>query len=203
MRTLIYKRTHSGDPDPESGVFGNHDCMGTVRGRLFDAVIGIGGIGSEPKRWRIAGKLTWVGIGPHKIYEPDHPHSPRVAFDHFWYLGERGPLLEIVYPALANHMYGTNRRQVMHSSSSLIPDDLDRDIKKILALAKAARSSGQLSKRKSRSGAYSCRGDKSFPIRSICRGESRCSRSAKLRSTSPSCRRPTSKRLNGRRQPKG
>src|SRR5579864_4002172 len=101
MRTLIYKRTHSGDPAPESGVFGNRDCMGAVRGWQFDAVIGIGGIGSEPKRQRIAGKLTWVGIGPHKIYEPKHPRSPRVTFDHFWYLGERGPLLEVAYPALA------------------------------------------------------------------------------------------------------
>jgi hypothetical protein len=55
MRTLIYKRTHTGDPDPESGVFGNRDCMGTVRGRRFDAVIGIGGIGSMPKRQGIAG----------------------------------------------------------------------------------------------------------------------------------------------------
>ena len=48
-RTLIYKRTHTGDPDPKAGVFGNNDCMGTVRKRDFDAVIGIGGIGPEPK----------------------------------------------------------------------------------------------------------------------------------------------------------
>ena len=67
MRTLIYKRTHSGDPDPVAGVFGNHDCMGSVKGWDFDAVIGIGGIGPEPKRNRIAGKLTWIGIGPHSI----------------------------------------------------------------------------------------------------------------------------------------
>lgn len=47
MRTLIYKRTHSGDPDSESGVFGNHDCMGSVKGWQYDAVIGIGGIGQN------------------------------------------------------------------------------------------------------------------------------------------------------------
>ena len=29
MRTLIYKRTHTGDPDPKTGVFGNNDCMGS------------------------------------------------------------------------------------------------------------------------------------------------------------------------------
>jgi hypothetical protein len=35
MRTLIYKRTHSGDPDPETGIFGNHDCEGEVRDWAF------------------------------------------------------------------------------------------------------------------------------------------------------------------------
>jgi hypothetical protein len=39
MRTLIYKRTHSGDPDPKAGVFGCNNCMNTVRGWGFDAVI--------------------------------------------------------------------------------------------------------------------------------------------------------------------
>src|SRR4051812_45820013 len=48
MRTLVYKRTHSGDPDPKMGVFGNHDCMGEVRAWPFDAVIGIGGVGQQP-----------------------------------------------------------------------------------------------------------------------------------------------------------
>jgi hypothetical protein len=67
MRTLIYKRTHNGDPDPETGTFGNADCMGRVRGWNFDAVIGVGGIGREPELEGIAGKVTWVGIGPHKV----------------------------------------------------------------------------------------------------------------------------------------
>ena len=44
MRTLIYKRTHLGDPDL-FGTFGINDCMGEVRARQFDAVIGVGGIG--------------------------------------------------------------------------------------------------------------------------------------------------------------
>jgi len=67
VQTLIYKRTHSGDPDPKTGVFGNHDCMGKVRGWPFDAVIGIGGVGQEPQSHRIAGRLTWIGIGPQAI----------------------------------------------------------------------------------------------------------------------------------------
>ncbi len=171
MRTLIYKRTHRGDPDPESGVFGNRDCMGTVRGWQFDAVIGVGGIGSEPKRQGIAGKLTWVGIGPHKIYGPNHPHSPRVTFDHFWYLGERGPLLEVAYPALARRIYEKHARILMHSPSSQMlfsehfpaVRELDRDIKKILGLAKDAPSSRLQIKRKLHCAGGRCRSNQASP----------------------------------------
>jgi hypothetical protein len=163
MRTLIYKRTHSGDPNYE-GVFGSSDCMGRVRGWQYDAVIGIGGIGGEPKRRGIAGRLTWVGIGPHKIYEPNL-HSPRVTFDHFWYLGERGPLLEVAYPALASRMYEKNVRVLIHSPSTRTlfcehppaAGELDRDIKKILGLAKDAPSSWQQNKRKFHSARGRCR----------------------------------------------
>jgi hypothetical protein len=79
MRTLIYKRTHTGDPDPVSGVFGNNNCMGQVRGWLFDTVIGVGGIGTYAQSEHIAGLLTWVGIGPHKTGDL---RRPRVTFDH-------------------------------------------------------------------------------------------------------------------------
>jgi hypothetical protein len=148
MRTLIYKRTHSGDPDPKTGVFGNNDCMKTVRGRRFNAVIGIGGIGPEPKSHGIAGKLTWVGIGPHKIFDdPDHPDRPRVTFDHFWYRGERGPLLEERYPALASRMYDRNVRTLMHPSPAGGHGDLDQDVREILHLAMAAPPSNQPAER--------------------------------------------------------
>ena len=137
MRTLIYKRTHCGDPDSEARVFGNHDCMRTVRGREFDAVIGIGGIRPWPKYNAIAGKLTWVGIGAHKIFDdteigdacpmPDtfkggsdgsgpklSPlRGPRVTFDDFWCPEAHGRLLEVEYPALArksNHALAIARR---------------------------------------------------------------------------------------------
>jgi hypothetical protein len=164
MRTLIYKRTHSGDPDSETGVFGNRNCMGKVRGRKFDAVIGIGGIGPEPKRKGIAGKLTWVGIGPRRIFDdPDHPDCPLVTFEHFWYGGERGPLLEERYPALASRMYDKNVRSLMYSP---LPAggrevtkirDLDRDVKKILRVAMVAPPSKQLTKRKLRITSGECR----------------------------------------------
>lgn len=152
MRTLIYKRTHSGDPDPESGVFGNHDCMGSVKGWQYDAVIGIGGIGPEPVRNRIDGKLTWVGIGPHKVFDnPRKPNNPRVTFDHFWYLGESGQLLEVEFPALARRMYEKNVRVLVHRP----PNDklggsieLDREVRRILGLAKRSRPSAASRKRK-------------------------------------------------------
>ena len=114
MRTLVYKRTHSGDPDPVSGVFGNHGCMGSVRGWAFDAVIGIGGVGSEPARHGIAGKLTWVGIGPHKTGDR---RRPRVTFEHFLYFGADGPSFTEVAPILARHVYGRNVRVIMDSLS--------------------------------------------------------------------------------------
>lgn len=144
MRTLIYKRTHNGDPDPQTGEFGCNNCMGSVRGRKFDAVIGIGGIGAEPKRHGIAGRLTWIGIGPRKCYDPGRPNSPRIKFDHFWYQGERGPLLEVGYPALARRMYDRNVRVLMHSRSETTKaPELDRDVRKILHLAIAAPPSTQ------------------------------------------------------------
>ena len=115
--------------------------MGSVRGRKFDAVIGIGGIGAKPKRNGVAGRLTWIGIGPRKVYDPDCPNSPRVKFDHFWHQGERGPVLEQRYPALAWRMYDRNVKVHMH----LAPDTpkLDRDVEKILRLAMAAPPSNQ------------------------------------------------------------
>lgn len=133
MRTLIYKRTHSGDPDPATGVFGNNGCMGRDRAWSFDAVIGVGGIGREPERHCIARKLTWVGIGPHKTGDP---HRPLVTFDHFLYYGEKGPLLETLAPALASHMYGGNVRAMILDSSSPAKEHLQAE--NILDTAKNA-----------------------------------------------------------------
>src|SRR5439155_20625964 len=147
MRTLIYKRTHPGDPDSKTGVFGNHDCMGSVRAWEFDAVIGIGGVGQEPKSHGIAGKLTWIGIGPEKILsDPNRANSrgPRVRFHHFWYRGEGGPLLREKYPALASRMYDRNVRVLKHAPWTAGGHRvhkiaaLDRDVRRILRLGMAA-----------------------------------------------------------------
>jgi hypothetical protein len=156
MRTLIYKRTHSGDPDPMTGVFGNRNCMGKVRRWKFDAVIGIGGIGREPELNRIARKLTWVGIGKHET-DPDRPfetlHSPLVTFDHFLYYGEGGPLLEGIAPTLAKRMYDNNVRVVMDSLSS----EERREVCKILQRAMNEPPSGRLAERDFEDTSAKCR----------------------------------------------
>jgi hypothetical protein len=77
---------HNGDPDPETGVFGNNDCMGSVRERQFDA-----GIGQEPRNFGIDGKLNWIGIGP--IYAGRARRGPRLRFLHFKDFGQGGPLM--------------------------------------------------------------------------------------------------------------
>ena len=91
MRTLIYKRTHCGDPDPNTGVFGNKDCMKSIRERQFDAVIGIGGIGQEPKGYGIDGKLNWIGIGPSSHGRHAKSGSRRLIFRRFKHFGQAGP----------------------------------------------------------------------------------------------------------------
>jgi hypothetical protein len=157
MRTLIYKRVHIGDPDRKTGIFGNNDCMGSVRSWRFDAVIGIGGMGHEPKSYNIAGKLTWVGIRPQPIFgNPDRPRrGPRLRFDHFWYLEEDGPLLEEEYPALARRMYDKKPRAIIHSGSTP-RDDLDREVRQILQLAAAMPPSNGTTERDVRNASYKC-----------------------------------------------
>src|SRR5262249_39095437 len=104
MRTLIYKRTHPGDP-VELGRFGIWDCMGRVRDFDFYAVIGIGGIGAEARSYGIDGKLNWIGIGPRKAPSRFGRGRPLVRFRHFRYFGEDGPDLRTVAPTLAKRMY--------------------------------------------------------------------------------------------------
>jgi hypothetical protein len=111
MRVLVYKRTHSGDPDT-NGVFGVNDCMGMVRRRVYDAVIGVGGIGSEAVDEGIAGKVTWVGIGPHKTFVRGK-RGPEVTFDHFLYHGINGPDFREKAPVLAERMYAHNIRSII------------------------------------------------------------------------------------------
>lgn len=137
-RTLVYKRTHPGDPDPE-GRFGIHGCMGQVRTWSFEAVIGVGGRGAEPKSHGLAEKVNWIGIGPHRR-AGDDPRGPVVTFDHFLLFGpdgSDGPSFSALAPQLANRMYSRNVRVLM--------DDLDEreraEVARVLDLAKDAQPS--------------------------------------------------------------
>jgi hypothetical protein len=117
LRVLVYKRTHNGDPD-ESGCFGAHDCMGAVRDRDFDAVIGVGGVGREAQASGITGKINWIGIGPHKTPAPGM-RGVAVTFDHFHDFGTTGPDFRSLAPTLAERMYANNIRHVMDDLSDL------------------------------------------------------------------------------------
>src|SRR5450759_568438 len=132
MRTLIYKRTHPGDPD-SVGRFGVHDCMGRVRTWDFEAVIGVGGIGAEPESHGLARKVNWIGIGPRRRAVAGK-RGPLVTFDHFCLFGPNGPSFPELAPRLAERMYSRNVRVLM--------DCLDAreraELKKLLVLAEEA-----------------------------------------------------------------
>jgi hypothetical protein len=98
--TLLYKRDHIGDPD-ERGCFGVGDCMGSYRKRDYGAYIGVGGLGRNPKRYNIAGKVNWIGIGPEKQPPKRGQRGPCLTFKHFLFFGTDGPELETFAPNLA------------------------------------------------------------------------------------------------------
>lgn len=108
MRILTYKRTHTGDPDND-GSFGINGCMGQVRGYAFEAVIGVGGIGAEPRAYGIDRKINWVGINP-KPSRHQVNGAPIISFEHFVLLEHDGPLLHIHAPNLARRMYENGAR---------------------------------------------------------------------------------------------
>jgi hypothetical protein len=116
VRVLVYKRTHTGDPDPETGTFGCNGCMGAVRGWDFEAVIGVGGIGGEAESHGIAGKLTWIGIGPHHVPVWDE-RGPGVQFEHFVLYDAKGPDFRQLAPKLAKRMYDAGIRVILHDMS--------------------------------------------------------------------------------------
>jgi hypothetical protein len=141
VRTLIYKRTHTGDPNPRSGVW--LECMGTVKSWEFDAVIGVGGNGEGPRLKGIAGKITFVGISPHKSGDP---RRPKVTFDNFWCPDKMGPFLKNVAPVLWSRLSRSGRAPLRHpltkvGRTGLNPDEfsaIEPEINRVLALAKDA-----------------------------------------------------------------
>jgi hypothetical protein len=136
MRTLIYKRTHHGDPDAQ-GRFGIHGCMGRVRTWAFEAVIGVGGKRPWPEWKKLAGKVNWIGIGPQRTGETDRRGFPILTFRHFLLFepdDAQVPSFSELAPQLANRIYSTNVRVLMDDL-----DDVERsEVEVILARAKNA-----------------------------------------------------------------
>jgi len=137
MRILTYKRTHVGDPD-RRGRFGIFDCMGSVRDYQFDAVIGVGGVSTSPRREGIAGKLTWVGVAPIKRAQAGKRAS-QVTFRSFLLLDEDGPLLRTLAPYLARRLFEGGARALLTGYSSREHADAVAIVH--WALSKAARRS--------------------------------------------------------------
>lgn len=134
MKTLVYKRTHIGDPD-ETGWFGIRDCMGRVRGYEFDSVIGVGGKSSQPHSQGIAEKLNWIGLGARKNIV-NNRRAPVVTFEHFILYEDRGENINDLAPALARHLFAKNTRVLVNFTKAE-----QKEVNKILNMAKNARGS--------------------------------------------------------------
>jgi len=139
MRTLIYKRTHPGDPD-ENGHFGVEDCMGQVRKWDFEAVIGVGGLSAEASSYSLDGKINWIGIGPHKTFQR-HLRGPIVTFDHFVLYESDGPSFIELAPRLSRRVYENNVRVLLHATNQ--PEK--QEVRKILQMAADAPPSARIS----------------------------------------------------------
>jgi len=111
--------------------------MGRIRKLSFDAVIGIGGIGSEAKAEGIGGKVNWIGIGSRKKTLPEG-RGPLVTFDQFVLFEEKGRNFRVVAPTLARHMYSTKApRFLFDDFNEAEQGELDR----LLKMAQTAPSS--------------------------------------------------------------
>ena len=130
MRVLTYKRTHTGDPD-KRGVFGSSDCMGSVRNRAFDVVIGVGSLKPDAGDEAIAGKVTWIGVGPVRSFGGGR--GDQVSFERFLLLDGNGPDFASEAPTLSRRFYVNNARSISRSYSSQEKVELEHLIAKLLA----------------------------------------------------------------------
>jgi hypothetical protein len=143
MNTLIYKRTHTGDPN-EAGIFGCRDCMGGIRNRNIGAVIGIGGMRPDHGHEEIALKINWIGINP-IISKPHKPsfRGPSLTFEpaFFRLWDSKGPDLKIHAPKLFKYLFKESkssfRRFVMSQSLSA---EMQKEVATILRLASNQKS---------------------------------------------------------------
>ena len=136
MNTLIYKRTHTGDPN-NNGIFGCDGCMGRVRRWAFNAVIGVGGKRPRPGSEGIALKVTWIGINPRETENPTR-RGPRLKFEYFRPWDEDGPYFKTLAPNLFRYMFEDQHVRVVMSRS--LPSKMQEEVTKILRLAENHRS---------------------------------------------------------------
>ncbi len=142
MRTLVYKRTHKGDPRKE-GWFGVEDCMGRVRAWDFDAVVGVGGIGRWAKSGGISGKVNWIGISPRRRPFSDM-RGPIVGFKHFVLFEEKGPRFRDIAPALARRLYRRKSPRFLFKNLNAAEET---EVGRILRMARNAPASSKRSGR--------------------------------------------------------
>ncbi len=136
LKTLIYKRTHRGDPD-DSGRFGINHCMGRVRGYDFEAVIGVGGKRPDRGHEEIAMKVNWIGIGPEKVVETKK--GPVLQFEIFRRLDEVGPTLQDRAPELFSYMFVEKHvRYVL--SQNLPKEEMQREVQRLLRWAEEGKN---------------------------------------------------------------
>ena len=109
--------------------------MGRVRSWGFEAVIGVGGVGGEPRSHGLDGKVNWIGIGPHNVGTAKR--GPVLTFDRFCLFESKGPSFSKLAPRLAARLYSRNVRVLRDS----LDDGERREVERVLALAKDARPS--------------------------------------------------------------
>jgi hypothetical protein len=143
----IYKRSHDGDPDNKTGIFGNNDCGQTHRDQHYDAVIGMFGtiFGGKDKVL----KINWIGSGASRIklgndaidalskavrslpapWGRDWKGIEILAFDNFLYF-ENGADFDT--PCLVNRMLPVRTGGMM---SPNLAEPVQREVDKIIRYA--------------------------------------------------------------------
>jgi hypothetical protein len=163
VRILTYKRTHVGDPNA-AGVFGCSDCMGQVRARAFDAVIGVGGLSQEPRSHGIDGRITWVGVKPRVVGYSER--GPVLMFASFLLLDSDGPSFSDLAPELARRMYERNVRSILTGYTPKQRREAESIVRWALVQArKASRTSRRGAPRSHRT----CPPKRPVPLRRGCR----------------------------------
>jgi hypothetical protein len=133
LNTLVYKRTHTGDPE-KSGIFGIQDCMGRVRRWRFDSVIGVGGKSPNRGHEDIALKINWIGISPSTTKAPQGFRGPFVKFKCFVLFEEDGPDLKKFAPNLFRHIFEDQHVRLVMSRS--LPCEMQEEVQNILRWVK-------------------------------------------------------------------